>query len=142
MCPSCYILEDVPLADMHTSLLTRCGSQRNSSRQSMVHWPTTGFLPKGLWSTTFSTMGGAYISSLGRSLDTSNAAHGISSGSDWRFCRQAKKNGYHFEEQYRSGEVGVLFEVFDDRCLNDFTATFHDQTGGGHCGQLVGLHVP
>lgn len=57
----------IPLADMHTSLLMRCGSQRNSSRQSMVHCPTTGFLPNGLWSITFSTMGGVYISSLGRS---------------------------------------------------------------------------
>lgn len=56
--------------------------------------------------------------------------------------RAKKKTGYHLEEQNRSGEVGVLFEVLDDRRLNDFTATFYDQTGGGHCGQLVGLHVP
>lgn len=51
-------------------------------------------------------------------------------------------DGYHFEEQNRSGEVGVLFEVPDDGRLNDFTATFYNQTGGGHSGQLVGLHVP
>lgn len=59
----------------------------------------------------------------------------------WR-CRAQVNDGYHFEEQNRSGEVGVLFEVPDDCRLNDFTATFYDQTGGGHCGQLVGLHVP
>lgn len=72
------LMKAVPLADMQTSLLIRCGSQRNSSRQSMVHWPTTGFLPNGLWSMTFSTMGGVYISSLGRSWPTHNTVRGIS----------------------------------------------------------------
>lgn len=43
------------------------GSQRNCSRLVMVHWPTTGFLPNGLWSITLSTMGGVYISSFGSS---------------------------------------------------------------------------
>lgn len=63
--------------------------------------------------------------------DTQHSTWNIqsSSTSGWR-CRAQAKNGYHFEEQNRSGEVGVLFEVLDDRRLNDFTATFHDQTGG------------
>lgn len=43
------------------------GSHLNSSREVMVHWPTTGFLPNGRWSITLSTMGGVYISSFGRS---------------------------------------------------------------------------
>lgn len=48
---------------------------------------------------------------------------------------------YHLEEQYRSWKVGVLLKVPDDCRLNDFSATFYNQTGRGHCGQLVGLHV-
>ncbi len=48
---------------------------------------------------------------------------------------------YHFKEQNRSGEVGVLFEVPDYSSLNNLTATFHYQTGRGNCGQLVGFHV-
>lgn len=55
------------LEDMAPSAVTTYGSHLNSSRDVMVHWPTTGFLPNGRWSITFSTMGGVYISSLGRS---------------------------------------------------------------------------
>lgn len=65
--PAWFTKGFLPLADMQISLLMRYGSQRNSSRQSMVHCPTTGFLPNGLWSITFSTMGGVYISSFGSS---------------------------------------------------------------------------
>lgn len=52
------------------------------------------------------------------------------------------KGAYHFEQQHRSREVGVLFEVLDHSGLNNLTTTLHDQTGGGNGGQLVGLHIP
>lgn len=62
------IYKMVPLDDIATSATALYGSHLYSTSESMVHWPTTGFLPNGLWSTTFSTIGGVYISSLGKSF--------------------------------------------------------------------------
>ena len=49
---------------------------------------------------------------------------------------------YHFKEEDRPGEVGVLLDVLDDGSLGDLPPTLHHETGRGDCGQLVGLHVP
>lgn len=58
----------------------------------MVHCPTTGFLPNGLWSITFSTMGGVYISSLGRSwwegvgrVNLAQTTHSVTSDTETTF---------------------------------------------------------
>lgn len=51
-------------------------------------------------------------------------------GNPWIFqaIKRVKKDFYHFEQQNRSREVGVLFEVSDDCSLNDLTTTLHYQT--------------
>lgn len=62
-----FLFASLLLEDMVPSAVMTYGSHLNCSRDVMVHWPTTGFLPNGRWSITFSTIGGVYISSFGRS---------------------------------------------------------------------------
>ena len=138
------------------------GSHLNSSRLVMVHWPTTGFLPNGRWSITLITIGGVYISSFGSSYiwewewmlsielrcDSLFSWSALVSTKTELFFPSAFSAcviyimlPYHFDKQDRAREVWALFHIPDHSWLHHLPTTLYNQTGWGHGGQLVWLHV-
>ena len=49
-----------------------------------------------------------------------------------RQAEQWEMGQYHFKEENRTREVGILFEVRDDGGLYNLPSTFHNQTGWWH----------